>query len=501
MKILSAEQIREWDRATIAAQGTGSLALMEGAAMACTEWLSAHYSMDTPFVIVCGTGNNGGDGLAIARQLTERGYSALAFLLMHTDVLSPDCRANLEALEKLNGSPVQRLAEGDFITALPGRVVIVDALFGTGINRKLEGYMASFIAQLNALPNEKISIDLPSGMPADEPLPDAAVIFQVQHTLTFQQYKRAMLHPESGMFCGDVHVLDIGLLPAFSASAATQWYTLDKHFVKARYRPRQPFSHKGTYGTALLIGGSYGLMGAILLATAAAGRAGAGKVRALIPECGYPVLQTAVPEAMCSTSGVRFLEKLDDWESVTGIGIGPGLGTEPTTATAFGKFLKAVDKPVVLDADALNLLAGNPDFLRLIPRQSILTPHPKEFGRIFGPTPDSFARAELVRQKAMEYQIIIVAKDRYTIIALPDGRCYYNTAGNAGLATGGSGDVLCGMITGLLAQGYTPEDAALLGVFLHATAADSAVKQMGMEALVAGDIIDYIGAAYLALLD
>jgi NAD(P)H-hydrate epimerase len=395
---------------------------------------------------------------------------------------------------------VQRLTEGDFITSLPHDVVIVDAIFGTGINRKLEGYPGAFISQLNTLQNEKIAIDLPSGLPADTRPQEEGPILQAQHTLTFQQYKRAMLHPETGIYCGTVHVLDIGLLPAFPANVSTSWHTLDKQFVKARYRPRKPFSHKGTYGTAMLIGGSHGMMGAILLATAAAGRAGAGKVRALIPECGHGILQTAIPEAMCRTSGTRFLEEPDEWESADGIGIGPGLGTEPDTATAFESFLYDVEKPVVLDADALNLLEGRPELLGMIPRNSILTPHPKEFGRVFGATDDSYALAELARQKAMEHQIIIVSKNRYTLIALPDGRCYYNIAGNAGLATGGSGDVLCGIITGLLAQSYEPENAALLGVYLHATAGDAAAQQMGMEALVAGDILDYIGTAYRSLL-
>ncbi len=499
MKILKAEQIRAWDQATITAAGTGSLALMEQAARACTDWLVTHYSADTPFIIVCGTGNNGGDGLAIARQLVSKGYSALAFLLKHTDVLSLDCRSNLEALEKVGGT-VQRLTEGDFITSLPEEVVLIDAIFGTGLNRPLEGFVASFIRQLNTLPNEKITIDIPSGMPADEVPAEDAAILRAQHTLTFQQYKRAMLHPEGGRYCGLVHILDIGLLPDFSASAKSDWYTLDRQFVKARYHPRQPFSHKGTYGTAFLMGGSYGLMGAILLATAAAGRAGAGKVRALIPACGYDILQTAAPEAMCGVGGDHFLQQLEGWESAKGIGVGPGMGTEPATAAAFGAFLMKIDRPVVLDADALNLLGKSPGLLRSIPRNSILTPHPKEFERIFGATANSYARADLMRQKAMEHQIIIVGKDRYTIIALPDGRCYYNLTGNAGLATGGSGDVLCGMITGLLAQDYQPEDAALLGVYLHGSAGDVAVKKMGLEALLAGDIVNHIGEAYLSLL-
>jgi NAD(P)H-hydrate epimerase len=499
MKILTAEQIRSWDRATIASRGISSLSLMEHAAAACTEWITSRYTAEIPFVVVCGTGNNGGDGLAITRQLIARGYSALAFVVMHTAALSPDCEANLEALKAVPGASVQLLNDGDFITGLPAAVVLIDALFGTGINRKVEGYAAAFITHLNSLPNTKIAIDLPSGMPADSAAPEGAAIAQAQHTLTFQQFKRAMLHPESGVSCGEIHLIPIGLDPGFQAGMGGYWYTLDKDFVKRRYRPRKPFTHKGTHGTALLVGGTYGMVGAILLAARAAGRAGAGKVRALVPGCGYSVVQTACPEAMCETSGERFLEQIGGWESSKGIGIGPGLGREPATVAAFEAFLSAVDQPVVIDADALNVIAEHPEFLRMVPKHSILTPHPKELERIFGQTADSYARVDLAREKAIEHDIIIVAKDRYTVVALPDGRCYYNTAGNAGLATGGSGDVLCGMLAGLLAQGYTPEDAALIGVYLHAAAGDSAVLKTGMEALVAGDIVDHIGAAFLTL--
>jgi NAD(P)H-hydrate epimerase len=241
------------------------------------------------------------------------------------------------------------------------------------------------------------------------------------------------------------------------------------------------------------------LVGAILLATQAAGRAGAGKVRALVPECGYTILQAAAPEAMCNTSGECNLEVIDRWETSKGIGIGPGLGTHPTTVEAFRQFLIKVDKPIVLDADALNILGEQPDLFKHVPKRSILTPHPKEFERMFGTTKDSFLRAELLRSKARTLGLIIVCKDRYSIIALPDGNCYYNTAGNAGLATGGSGDVLCGIITGLLAQGYEPEEATMLGVYLHASAGDIAAQATGMEALVAGHIVTHIGQAFLAL--
>ncbi len=499
MKILTAPQIRDWDSLTIATRYGSSLALMERAATACTEWIASRYGVETPFVVVCGTGNNGGDGLAITRQLIARGYSAFAFVVMHTTTLAPDCAANLDALQALPEPPLRMLREGEFITDLPPTAIVIDALFGTGINRKVEGYVAGFISGLNHLPNSRIAIDLPSGMPADGPPEEGAIMIKAQITLCFQQFKRAMLHPESGANCGEIELLDIGLDERYPSSAPGHWHTLDRNRVKGIYRPRQPFTHKGTHGTAFLIGGAHGLVGAALLAAQAAGRAGAGKVRALVPECGYAVLQTAAPEAMCQTSGAQFIEHIEGWESARGIGIGPGLGDQPATVAAVEAFLRAVTQPIVIDADALNILGSHPALLRQVPAQSILTPHPKELARLFGQTEDTYARADLVRLKAMELGLIIVAKDRYSMIALPDGRCYYNTIGNAGLATGGSGDVLCGMLAGLLAQGYAPADAAMLGVFLHASAGDEAVKSTGMEAMVAGDIVNHIGAAFLTL--
>jgi NAD(P)H-hydrate epimerase len=499
MKILSAAQIRAWDAATIEKQNINSLTLMERATAACANWLTARYGKDTPFVIVCGTGNNGGDGLAIARLLIGKGYAALAFLIRHTDQLSPDCKANLEALQTVSKGAVRILAEGEFITDLPQEIIVIDALFGTGLNRKPEGYIASFIEDLNRLPNHKIAIDLPSGMTADTLLEEGAVVVRAQVTLSFQQYKRAMLHPESGPACGEVHVIDIGLDAAFNESAESHWHTLDRSFAKNIYRPRQPFSHKGMYGTAFIIGGSYGMMGAALLAAKAAGRAGAGKVRGLIPELGYDIYQVGAPEAMCKTSGKAAIEAITDWEAAEGIGIGPGLGTAERTMTALYEFLERVERPIVLDADALNILGDHKEWLRLIPRHSVLTPHPKELERMFGKTENSFARADMVRQMAMLHELVIVSKDARSIVALPDGRCFYNVYGNAGLATAGSGDVLLGIIAGLLAQSYKPEDAALLGVYLHATAGDIAAGETAMESVVAGDIAQRIGGAFLSL--
>jgi hydroxyethylthiazole kinase-like uncharacterized protein yjeF len=358
--------------------------------------------------------------------------------------------------------------------------------------------MATFIDRINQLPNLKIAIDIPSGLPSDSaPDKDASVI-QAQHTLSFQFYKRSFMHPESGIFAGSVHILDIGLDNTFINATNSIYQTLDSDAVKAIYRPRNPFSHKGTYGHALIVAGSVGKIGAATLTTKAALRAGAGLVTALIPGAGYHALQTAVPEAMCRIDSDQHIENIDCWQDMDAIGIGPGLGTAISTATALANFIEEYNKPLVADADALNIIAKQPDLLSKLPKNTIITPHPKEFARLFGDTTNSMTQVDHARIQAMRYNINIVLKNHHTAIITSEGECWYNTTGNAGMATGGAGDVLTGIITGLLAQGYQPHEAALLGVYLHGMAGDIAAGEISQEALVAGDIITYMSKAFLA---
>ncbi len=499
MKILSARQIREWDNESIRRQGISSLSLMERAATSCTNWLVAHYPVSTPFLVLCGSGNNGGDGLAITRLLLAKGYAASALLLPAGNGLSADCTANLEALKMVSGKACDILGEGQFITSLPPEIVLIDAIFGTGLNRQLAGYVAEFVQRLHVFPNEKVAIDIPSGLLADElPIVNSQIVVAT-HTLTFQQYKRAMLHPEAARFCGHIHRVDIGLDPDFLALASSNWHTLEAADVRKIFKPRNRFAHKGDLGLAFIVAGSFGMMGASVLATRAAGRAGAGKVLGLIPRIGYEIFQTCIPEAMCITGGEEYLEEIVGWESAQGIGIGPGLGRNAKTAAALKDFLKKAGLPVVLDADALNILSENKSWLKHIPKQSILTPHPKEFSRLFGTPENSFARAGLTRSLAMKNHWTLIAKDAHSLLALPDGNCYFVVNGSPGMATAGSGDVLLGMITGLLAQGYESEDAALLAAYLHAAAGSFAASQLGVESMLAGDIISHIGAAFSIL--
>ena len=498
MKIFTAAQIKACDAFTIQEQNITSQDLMERAAHACFEWVYKNYSRDIPVLVVCGMGNNGGDGLALTRILLQEGFSAKAVVLKHTEQFSPDATQNFTLLHHLAPDNVQILTEGMFITELPENVLLIDCLFGTGLNRPLEGWPAEFVREINELKNDKIAIDIPSGLPSDSlPAKDAAVI-EAKHTLSFQFYKRSFLHQEAKVFTGHIHILDIGLSEKFTATTHSQYNTIDHEVIKSIYQPRNSFGHKGTYGKAMLIGGSYGKIGAIALSTKAALRSGAGLVFAQAPQCGYEILQASNPEAMFIPGGKDFIEQIDVEDKAT-VGIGPGFGRQPETKTALLSFLEQYNEPVVLDADALNILSEKEDYLHLLTADTILTPHPKEFERLFGTAKDSMYQVEIGRAKAMKYNIFIVLKGHHTAVLTPAGECWYNTTGNAGMATGGSGDVLTGIITSLLAQGYPAKSAALLGVYLHGLAGDLAARDLSQEALIAGDIPDYLGKAFLTV--
>lgn len=498
MKLLTADQIRACDAFTIQTEQMHAIDLMERAAVQCAEWLMQHFPKDALFVILCGVGNNGGDGLAITRILHRNGYGVKAFLLQFSKELSKDCHTNLQRLERMDSGLVTRVPQDTFITDIPSHLIIIDAILGSGLNRPPEGWLSLFIQHINQLPNTKIAIDIPSGLPADNIPEVQSSVIKAAHTLSFQFYKRSFLHEEGGVYTGKVHLLDIGLSTSFIEASPTHYYTLDIEKLKSIYQPRTPFSHKGTYGTAVIAAGSYGMMGAAVLSARAAGRAGAGKVKGIIPGAGYEVFQCTVPEAMCVANGANHLIEITA-EDEDAVGIGPGLGIQQDTARALEDFLDRRKTPVVLDADALNILSNKKELLHKIPAGSILTPHPKEFKRLFGDTPNSMLQVEHARTQAMRYNFFIVLKNHYTTIVTPDGECWYNLSGTAALATGGSGDVLTGIITALLAQNYEPEGAALLGVYLHGRAGKMASEQSSIESVIANDISEYIGAAFREL--
>lgn len=512
MKILSAEEIRLWDQYTIEHEPISSINLMERAAGKCADWLLQEYANTRSFCIFCGKGNNGGDGLAIARILLDQHIAVSIFILdpvvqglsaKGTD----DFQINLQRLQSYKEVVIHfiRTTE-DFPSFLPGQIII-DALFGSGLNRETEGVTASLIACINNSYCKIVAIDVPSGLFVDRSSKEAITI-KANHTLSFQCYKPAFLFAENEKAIGEIHILDIGLHNDFYQLVFNRFELVDDTLIHASFRPRNQFSHKGNFGHALLIAGSFGKMGAAILSAKACLRSGVGLLTCHIPECGYTILQTSVPEAMVLTdTHAAFSTKVvqrtpagdNDLTTYNSIGIGPGIGNAAATTNMLRGIFEAYRSPVILDADALNSIASQNELFQLIPAGSILTPHPKEFERLFGKTANEFDRVVLALKKAHELNCIIVLKGHHTFIATPDGRGFFNSTGNPGMATGGSGDVLTGILTGLLAQGYSSEETAILGVYLHGLAGDIAAKELSMEALIATDLIDYLGKAFLQI--
>lgn len=500
MKILSAAEIREWDQYTIRNEPISSIDLMERAATACTNWIIQNFPEAPSFGIYCGKGNNGGDGLAIARMLIEHNYTVSVHILEFGHKGTDDFQTNLARLHQLPDTNIYFIQSDEHIHPVPEGQIIIDALFGSGLNRALEGLTAKLVAHINASGNEIISIDIPSGLFTDRSS-KGAVGIRADYTLSFQCYKPAFLFAENGEAVGDIHILDIGLHPDYYNNLPVQYELTDDAILSSIYKPRKSFAHKGNYGHALLIAGSYGKIGAAVLSANACLRSGAGLITCHIPSCGYTVLQTAIPEAMVMTDfNSSFVTKIETDVSVyAAIGIGPGLGTAAETKVMLKELLPAYKKPMVLDADALNIISGDKEMLQRIPAGSILSPHPKEFERLFGETDNEFERVLLALQKAKELNAVIVLKGHHTFIVTPGGKGFFNSTGNAGMATAGSGDVLTGILTGLLAQGYSSAEAAILGVYIHGLAGDLAAADLSKEAMIAGDITAHLGKAFLSL--
>jgi len=487
MKILGTQQIKEADHRTVSHEPISFIDLMERAAAKFTEAFCNDYQ-STSWVkhVFCGTGNNGGDGLAVARMLHHHGHSVKAYLL--PGKASPDYVTNLQRLTELNSVEIIHLDESSALPTLQETDVIIDAMFGTGISRPLEGVPEKVIQFLNTSPAIKIAIDVPSGLSADKPSKGA--VFEADRVYTFQAPKLAFLLPENSRFVKRFRVLDIKLDPDYLSSVETPFHFLEKKDIQSLFRPREKFGHKGNYGHALLIAGSISKMGAAILSSKAALRSGLGLLTVLVPEQGFHILQTALPEAMCTT----FSEA--NFDSYNSIGIGPGLGTSQAAISLLKDTLLNFKSPMLLDADALNILAEHADLWRLIPEGSILTPHPGEFRRLVGSWQNDFERLELQRHLAQQHQIVVVLKGAHSSIALPNGEVYFNSTGNSGMATAGSGDVLTGILTALLAQGYPSEHAALMGVYLHGLAGNLCLDEQTKESMIASDIIQQLGKAF-----
>lgn len=495
MKIFSVEQIRQADQYTIQHEPISSVDLMERAATTVYEWLSPHLNTESKVKIFCGMGNNGGDGLVLARLMYFDWVTPQVYMVRYSEKMSPDCEANYQRLLKETKVSVTDIrSESDFPSFTEDEVII-DALFGSGLNRPVEGLAAQLIDFLNHQKAIRVAIDIASGLFADRPSPEAAV-FRADYTLTFQVPKLAFFMPENDASVGHLEVLDIQLHPQFLDEVTTLNFLVNKKMMNGIIHHRPKYSHKGTYGHALLIAGSPGKLGAGLLSTKACLRTGVGLLSVNLP-LSYIELAIAIPEAM-----YYYLDDENSWDGLNGfsaLGVGPGLGTEEASAVKLRRIIQTSQVPMVLDADALNILSENKTWLSFLPARAILTPHPKEFERLFGKTSNSFERLELLREMATKHNLIIVLKGAHTAVAMPNGAVFFNSTGNPGMATAGSGDVLTGMILSLLAQHYSPEEAAMLGVYLHGLAGDLAADETGQEALMASDIIDHIGKAFLSL--
>lgn len=493
--IFSAEQIRAWDEFTIKNEPVSSLDLMERAANACVQWLDEHHFTTRSYAIFCGKGNNGGDGLAIARLLLNKGCKVVVYILEFGHKGTEDFQHNLARLQNMTAD-IRFIQSAENFPGLSPTDIIIDALLGSGLNRPLEGVTAELVEHLNNSDNKIISIDIPSGLFVDKSSKGNTVI-EASHTLSFQCYKPALLVAENEKYIGDVHILDIGLHPGFLENNSPPYQWIDAAVIKQLYKPRKQFSHKGTYGHALLVAGSYGKIGAAVLAAKACLRSGIGLLTMHVPACGLEIMQTAVPEAMCVVDTEKRMNThiQTDLSPFDVIGIGPGIAQHEATAQMLETLLRQYNKPLVLDADALNILSSRSYLLNSLPPNTVLTPHPKEFERLFGKHESDFERIATAIVQSRLHKCIIVLKGRHTVIATPSGNTYFNSTGNPGMATGGTGDALTGIITALIGQGYEPEQAAVFGVFWHGLAGDFASGLYTPESMIASDIPESLGYA------
>jgi NAD(P)H-hydrate epimerase len=470
---------------------------MERAATQCFNWIKSHISKSNKFKIFCGTGNNGGDGLVIARLLLDKNCDVDVFIVKFSAKLSDDFKTNFERLIKYKKVSITDILKNSEFPFISPDDIIIDAIFGTGLSKPVKGFTGELIEHLNKSMARIISIDIPSGLFGDINFGKKGAVIRANHTLTFQQPKLSFLFSSNACYVGDWQVLNIGLDKEFINSVKTKDFYIDISDCKSVYKPRTKFSHKGNYGSALIVSGSYGKTGAAVLSAKACLKAGVGLLTVQIPKSGYQIIQTAVPEAMVETDSCEsYISDVVDIKSFNAIGIGPGIGTKAETQKVLKMLIQNSANPLVIDADAINILSENKTWLAFLPKGSILTPHPKEFERLVGKKTTDTERYELQKALSVKHSVYIILKGANTSISCPDGSCYFNSTGNPGMATAGSGDVLTGILLGLLAQGYSSLETSILGVFLHGLAGDLAAERYGFESTTAGDIIAYLGIAF-----
>ena len=505
MKIFTSNQIHELDKYTIEHEPVASIDLMERAAKALTRAIVELWDAHTPIVVFAGAGNNGGDALAVARLLAEEGYAVSVYLFNINNHLSADCETNRKRIA--DNKRIQCFSEvtQEFDPPkLDADTLVVDGLFGSGLNKPLVGGFATLVKYINQSPATVVSIDMPSGLMTEDNTDNIdACIIRADVTLTLQQKKLSMMFADCQKYIGRLRVLDIRLSQAFIHTAETDFRVVEEADVCRLLRRRADFVHKGDMGHALLVAGSYGMAGASILATRACLRAGVGKVTVHTPARNYDIMQIAVPEAVVQIDREKpmFSESVDA-EPYNALGIGPGLGQSESTAIALISQLRRSRIPTVADADALNILALRRAWIQQLPKDMIITPHPKEFDRMQGvPSSSCYERLTKAREMACHLHIYVLLKGHVSALCMPDGKVIFNSTGNSGMATAGSGDVLTGILTALLARGYRQTDACIVGMYLHGLAGDLAANDLGKESLVAGDLIEYLPKAFKRIED
>ena len=501
IKIFPTIQLKELDAYTIENEPVSSIDLMERASRALARAMSERWSAETPFTVFAGPGNNGGDALAVSRLLAERGCRVEVYLFNTKGTLSPDCETNKERLAGVAGIDFHEITTQFVPPVLTAEHVVVDGLFGSGLNKPLSGGFAAVVKYINTSPATVVAIDVPSGlMGEDNTYNIQANIIRADLTLSLQLPKLAFLFAENAPFVGEWQLLDIGLSEEAIEEKETDFALTEHEDVASMLKPRGKFAHKGNFGRALLIAGSQGMAGASVLAARACLRSGVGLLTVHIPFCNNFIVQTSVPEAMTEIdiNDVRFscATDTDDYQAV---GIGPGLGKAGDTEAALLEQIESCQTPMVVDADALNLLGEHRSYIGRLPKGSILTPHPKELERLVGKCQNSYERLTKARELARSAGVHILLKGAYSVIIAPSGKCWFNPTGNPGMATGGSGDVLTGVVLALLAQGYDAETAARMAAYVHGLAGDIACKKHGVMGMTAGDIVTCLPLAWRML--
>ncbi len=501
IKIFPTIQLKELDAYTIENEPVSSIDLMERASRALARAMSERWSAETPFTVFAGPGNNGGDALAVSRLLAERGCRVEVYLFNTKGTLSPDCETNKERLAGVAGIDFHEITTQFVPPVLTAEHVVVDGLFGSGLNKPLSGGFAAVVKYINTSPATVVAIDVPSGlMGEDNTYNIQANIIRADLTLSLQLPKLAFLFAENAPFVGEWQLLDIGLSEEAIEEKETDFALTEHEDVASMLKPRGKFAHKGNFGRALLIAGSQGMAGASVLAARACLRSGVGLLTVHIPFCNNFIVQTSVPEAMTEIdiNDVRFscATDTDDYQVV---GIGPGLGKAGDTEAALLEQIESCQTPMVVDADALNLLGEHRSYIGRLPKGSILTPHPKELERLVGKCQNSYERLTKARELARSAGVHILLKGAYSVIIAPSGKCWFNPTGNPGMATGGSGDVLTGVVLALLAQGYDAETAARMAAYVHGLAGDIACKKHGVMGMTAGDIVTCLPPAWRML--